>query len=467
MAGIALIVEYQWRAFWRRITRTRQRIQFYLTALATLGWMSVAVLPARLSRAAEELAAGQTASMDTVLWAFSALWLFVVVEDVSVSLTSRQLRLFPIDVGRLLGVRILSVFCSPLAVVVAVGSLISLWPFLFARRPLLGSVAAVLLFALALALAMSMSHILGVADRRTQVVAPAAVIGVIGVAPPHLVSLVAVAPTASATVAPLVTLVALGAAVCSVLVWSFRRSLFAQQGTRAVGRAVDSTLWFPGRLGALVRKEQHDFRTLLDLWLGLLLVSAVSVGSLFGAVPAIIRQAVMAIAFLCNINAAMNCFGMNTGAELSRYAILPLSGREVLLVKNLGLAVVVAAQLALLILSAAWQLGPMEAGVEVVEAVVLLLSHLAWGNLASIAAPFKMEAYRFAANGTPLATLFGASIGSIPAVLMLFFVNSESSSSATAIVGIVLLAVAAYVVSLRYAGRRFERRWHIIAQRLS
>ena len=89
----------------------------------------------------------------------------------------------------------------------------------------------------------------------------------------------------------------------------------------------------------------------------------------------------------------MNCFGMDTGAELNRYAILPLRGKEVLLVKNLGLTMIVAAQLTLLILTAAWRSGLFEAGAEIIEAVVLLLSHLTWGNMVSVAAPFKTQFY--------------------------------------------------------------------------
>jgi hypothetical protein len=120
----------------------------------------------------------------------------------------------------------------------------------------------------------------------------------------------------------------------------------------------------------------------------------------------------------------MNCFGMDTTAELNRYSILPLRGKEVLLVKNLGLTVIVAAQLALLILTAAWRSGPVEAGAEIIEAAVLLLSHLAWGNMVAVAAPFKMQFYRLASD-------------------------------------------AAYLVSLHYAGRSFEQRRHIIGERLS
>ena len=79
MAGIALILRYQWRAFWRRFIRTRQRAHFYFTALAVLLWAFFAILPATLTRAATELAAGQTTSMDAVLWSFCALWLVVLV----------------------------------------------------------------------------------------------------------------------------------------------------------------------------------------------------------------------------------------------------------------------------------------------------------------------------------------------------------------------------------------------------
>ena len=43
-----------------------------------------------------------------------------------------------------------------------------------------------------------------------------------------------------------------------------------------------------------------------------------------------------------------------------------------------------------------------EAGTEIIVAAVLLLSHLAWGNIVSVTAPFKMQFYRFASSGAPL-----------------------------------------------------------------
>ena len=487
MAGIALILDYQWRAFWRRVIRTRQRIRFYFTLFALLGYVFVAILPARQARAADELSTGQTTSMEVVLWTFCVLWLFVPVEDANVSLTSRRLRTFPIDVGRLLVVRMLSVFCSPVALLIAVGSLVSLWPFLFARQAVLGGAGALLLFGSAFGFGMSASHVLVAAELRRAVLAPLAIISVAlgavllargpqgieqlrlvaAVSPPHLVSAVAVAETLSAAVIPFLTLVAVNAAVGGLLFWSFRRSVFAQSDERALGRAADSVLWFPGRFGGLVRKEQLEFRKLLDVWPGLLLVLAVSIASLFGPLPPIVRHAIIVIVFVMNTNVIMNCFGLNTSAELNRYAILPLRGRDVLLIKNLGLTVIVAAQLTLLIPIAVWRSGLTEAAAEVLVAAVLLLSHLAWGNLVSVSAPFKMQLYRFASSGEPVTVMVGSTIGSAPGVLVLFLLHSESPWSAATMVGVLLLSLAAYLVSLHYSGRSFERRRHIIGEQLS
>ena len=293
MARVALILQYQWRAYWRRFVRTRHRAQFYFTMLTVLGWLFFIILPPRLSQAAQELAAGQTTSMDAVLGVVCVLWLFVLIEDASVSLTSRHLLTFPIDVGSLLAVSILSLFCSPVALLIAFGSLISLWPLFSARHMMLGSVSALLLFALALGLGMSASRIVSVAELRRKLLVPVAVFSIVlgafffargvqgigdqlragvAVTPAHLVTAVAVAATPSAAFIPLITLLAISAPVCYLLLWSFRRSLFSQTANRAEGRAIGSVLWLPGRFGGLVRKEQYYFRKLLDFWPGLLLV---------------------------------------------------------------------------------------------------------------------------------------------------------------------------------------------------
>jgi hypothetical protein len=487
MARIALIFKYQWRAFWRRILRTRHRAQYYFTLFAILGWAYLFILPERLARAAYELGTGHTSSMDTVLWTLCALWLFVVSEDTAISLTSRRLRAFPIAIGPLLAIRVLSVFCSPVTLLIALGSVISLWPFVSAHHPVLGGCAALLLFAMSLAAGMSVSHVLCVAELRRRLLVPTAIAGIalgafffarglpgieqlryaVTFMPPHLVSAVAVADTPLSTVVPLISLLGIAALASYLLAWSFRRSLFDQPASRAKGRAAHSVLWFPGRFGGLVRKEQYYFRKLLDVWPGLLLVIAISVASLFVTTPPVIRQSIILIVFALNVHVIMNCLGMDTNVELSRYSILPLRGRDVLLVKNLGLTAVVAGQLALLILTGAWRSGFGEAGAEIVVAVVLLLSHLAWGNVVSISTPFKMQFHHFALSGAPVTAMFGSTLGSAPGVAVLLLLRSQSPWSVPGIGAILSLVIVAYLATLHYAGRRFELRRHLIGERLA
>jgi hypothetical protein len=62
MARVALILRYQWRAYWRRFIRTRHRAQFYLMMLSVLGWLFFVRLRHRWDKAEHLLptvAAGQ------------------------------------------------------------------------------------------------------------------------------------------------------------------------------------------------------------------------------------------------------------------------------------------------------------------------------------------------------------------------------------------------------------------------
>ena len=291
MAGASLIFRYQWRAFWRRVLRTG-RLKFYLTVLTLLGWMTAVALPDSLSRAAGELAAGQTASMDRLLLVLCLLWLVVLGEDLNVSLSSDRLRRFPLDVRSLLALRLFSLFLSPIAWLATIVSLIGLSPLLSAPHPLLGSLAAFFFFALTIGVGMSVSQPLGIARWRRLLVAVAALgavavasrclgvsrrqtadCGLMAVNPATLVTTVAVATTPYAMAVPVATLLVSGAAAWYVFLWSFRRSLHAETSERTARRAT-SIARLPGRLGPLVHKEQRSVSRVLDLWMGLLLVLA-------------------------------------------------------------------------------------------------------------------------------------------------------------------------------------------------
>jgi hypothetical protein len=486
LAGASLIFRYQWRAFWRRVLRTG-RVKFYLTVLTLLGWMTAVALPDSLSRAAGELAAGQTASMDRLLLVLCLLWLVALGEDLNVSLSSDRLRRFPLDVRSLLALKLSSLFLSPIAWLATIVSLLGLSPLLSARHPLLGIVAALFFFALTIGVGVSVSQLLEIARRRRRrrfaVAAFGAVVLASGLAslqhranplsaslvaanPATLVTTVAVATTPSTMTVPAATLLVSGVMVWLLLLWSFVRRLYDETTERTARRAT-SIAWLPGRLGPLVQKEQRSLRTVLDLWMGLLPVLAAAALSLSISLSSTVRQAIFVIVCALNANVMQNSLGLDRPAGLTRYLILPIRGKDLFLAKNVAMMVVVALQLTLLLAIGAWQSGVMQLGAEIVVATVLLLAHLAWGNVVSVFEPRRTEPHRFASGGDPVTAPLSVLIGSAPGVAVIVLLPADSRATALAIVVIVLLTMAAYYSSLRYAGRSFERRIEIISRRLA
>jgi hypothetical protein len=486
LAGTSLIFRYQCRAFWRRVLRTG-RVKFYLTVLTLLGWMTAVALPDSLSRAAGELAAGQTASMDRLLLVLCLLWLVVLGEDLNLSLSSDRLRRFPLDVRSLLALRLFSLFLSPIAWLATIVSLIGLTPLLSAPHPLLGVLSAFFFFALTIGVAMSVSQQLEIARWRRRLLDAGVALGAVAVAfalplvyrdarpliaslmvvsPATLVTTVAVATTPYAMAVPVATLLVSGAAVWYLFLWSFLRSLHGGTSERTARRAT-SIARLPGRLGPLVQKEQRSVSRVLDLWMGLLLVLAAAALSLFTPLSSTVRQAIFVIVCALNINVTLNCLGLDRPAGLTRYLILPIRGKDLFLAKNVAVMVVVALQLTLLLAIGAWQSGVMQLGAEIVVATVLLLAHLAWGNVVSVFEPRRTEPHRFASGADPVTAVLSVLIGSAPAVAVIVLLLSDSPASALAIVAIVLLTMAAYYGSLRYAGSSFERRIEIISRRLA
>jgi hypothetical protein len=463
------------------------RVTFYLTVLTLLGWMTAVALPDRLSRAAGELAAGQTASMDRLLLVLCLLWLVVLGEDLNVSLNSDRLRRFPLDVRSLLALKPSSLFLSPIAWLATIVSLLGLSPLLSARHPLLGILAALVFFALTIGVGVSVSQLLDIARRRTRrrfaVAAFGAVVLASGLAslqhsasplsaslvaanPARLVTTVAVATTPWTMTVPGVTLLVSGVMVWFLLRWSFVRRLYDETTERTARRAT-SIAWLPGRLGPLVQKEQRSMRTVLDLWMGLLPVLAAAALSLSISLSSTVRQAIFVIVCALNANVMQNCLGLDRPAGLTRYLILPIRGKDLFLAKNLAVMVVVALQLTLLLAIGAWQSGVMQLGADIVVATVLLLAHLAWGNVVSVFEPRRTEPHRFASGGDPVTVPLSVLIGSAPGVAVIVLLLSDSRATVLAIAAIVLLTMAAYYGSLRYAGSSFERRIEIISRRLA
>jgi hypothetical protein len=467
MAGASLIFEYQWRAFWRRFVRTR-RADFYVPALALLGTTAAVALRDHLSRAARELAAHGTASMDRLLLALSLLWLVVVNENLHVSLTSDRLRRFPLDVQALLKLRLLSLLMSPIAWLAALVSLHALSPMSSAAHPLLGILAALCVFALAIGVGVSVSHAAGIARPRRRLLVGLASFAAVAVvfALATSATSVAVAATPYAIAVPAATLLIGAVAVWYLVRWSFVQRLYGATNEETARRAT-SIVRIPGRLGPLVQREQRALRKALHLWIGLLLVVAASAVSLSAARSATFRQTILVIVCVLNAHVTLNCLGVERPQGLTRYLILPTSGRDVLLAKNVALMLVVAVQIALLLAIGAWQSGVKQFGADSVVAIVLVLGHLACGNIVSVFQPQRTDPHRFGSGGDLATALVSLLVGSMPGAAVIVLLRTGSQVAALAAAVIVLLTMAAYYGSLRYAGRSFEDRIEIISSRLA
>src|SRR5688572_14384182 len=201
--------------------------------------------------------------------------------------------------------------------------------------------------------------------------------------------------------------------------------------------------------------------------MGLLLVLAATTLALAASMSSTYRQAIFVIVCALNVNVTLNILGLDRPAGLTRYLILPIRGKDLLLAKNVALMVVVAVQLMPLLAVGAWQSGFVQLGADTMVASVLILAHLAWGNVVSVFDPRRGEPHRFAPPGDPVTASVSALIGSAPGVAVILLLRSGSRFTALAIAGIVLLTMAACYSSLRYAGRSFERRIEVISERLA
>lgn len=486
MAGVRLILKYQWKAYWRRFMRAGQLTQLDLLLLLLLGALFIYRLPPDLWRASRELAIGQTARMERLLFPLAVAWFYSLFENSLLSLSPKNLFRYPLTINSLLLIRIGSFFISPVTMLIVAGSLLGALPLLVAPRPFIGIVAALLFFVIVASLGLSLSHMMSSAAlrRRLMIMAPVVIvpIGVVLFAvgrdavrrlgvmvlftPIRLVTRAAVTPGYWTALTSLTTLIACAALAVLLLRWSFGRSLSDQEAHRPRANRAARFFRFPGRLGGLVRKEQKYFRKLPTPWMGLLFALAYSQIFWLGAPYPATYHSIILLVFLMNTGLSWNGFGLDEPSEINRYMLFPLRGRDILLGKNLGFMVIVAVQLSVMLPFALWRLGWREVSFGLIEAAALFLAYLAWGNLASVIAPFKMRFYRMESGGSLITAMIGLALCSIPCVVIILLTRLNSELMAVKIASVLALTALAYLGSLHLAGRKFELDWQKISRRL-
>ena len=468
MGRITPILRCQWRAFWRRFIRpgtlavSNQGILLIISVLALVKYIRA------LNVTSVELSLNKTLMLEQLLLVIFLVWLFPLTSNSRIAITTRSLQHLPLTVKELFTIKAVSLFIPPYSWMILVGSIALAYPLIYAANPAAGILAAGLFIATSFLLGLTLAHLISVASWRKWIflllvgLLTASVFVVfrggqkvtltqlLSVSPTKLISNPALGQHLLFSFSMLGGLFVLMAIAAS---WSFRLNLRSVD-TGPQRKATTFSL-LSSKTGSLALKDLRYFRRLLDPYLGWLVSVLGCIYLLSAPQPsAEVFWIFIIIVFFPNAALTFNSFGLDSRSSLNRYILLPVSGNEVMLSKNLAFVLFVAIQLAPMMLFATWQIGFLTTLLGIIEAVGIALAYMTFGNMLAITHRFKMEFFRFSSGGSPIDALFGVMFGSLPgAILMRLF----SWRSWWAVGVVMLLYLAMYWASLVWSGRKFER----------
>lgn len=474
MGRITTILRYQWRAYWRRFTRAgnltagNQGILLILSGFILFRYFQL------LGTAATDLAAGKTAMLERLLIGIFLVWLFPLVSNAQLSISTRVLRHLPLSVKELFGIKAISLLIPPYAWMIVAGSLAICYPLVHAPSPLGGVSAALLFIVMSWLAGLTIAQLLSIAFWRKLLCAAA--IGLLCVGGLYLMSgkdqmglsrtssflpinLVARAAVTKQPWLAIGTLSVLTVIALCASLWSFRQSLGSTASRRSQKNMTFTSFKFLGKMGGLSAKDLRYFRRLLDPYLGLLAGALCSLYLVTADVPSSdVFWIFIIIIFVPNASVAFNYFGLDNRSGLNRYALLPIKGKEIILSKNLAFVTVISIQVFLMTLLAGWRLGLGVAALGAVQAALLALANMTWGNWMAVNHPFKMQFFRLSSGGSPIDALGGVVFGSLPGIVAIWLFHENKPGVLWIIILMLLLYGALYLCSVIWAGRNFERK---------
>jgi predicted membrane protein len=240
--------------------------------------------------------------------------------------------------------------------------------------------------------------------------------------------------------------------------WIFGRSLQPPPDRRSQRFTVSGLIEFPGRFGGLLKKDLRDLSRLLDFHIAVTIAGLFSLYLIFTAAPSSSSfWIIIVVLFLPACSAAFNCFGLDTPLGLDRYMLLPLTGRDILLSKNLAFALVNIVLFSIMLPFVFWRFGAGVSALGAVEMVVVGLAYVSWGNWMSIKHPFQMQYYRLSSGGSPVDAVLGIIFGSLPGAVVAYLLHKKKYGALWSILATMMFYFALYYVSLSWSGRRLEK----------
>ncbi len=485
MDRLAIVVLYQWRAYWRRVRGAGSFRKNNIGALVLIGGICLVRYAQQLPLIAKQLANGETSKYESFLVVVFLAWMLPVMAESRRSISTRSLLHFPLSIADLYLIRLASVFVSPVSWMVAAASLALIYPLSRSASLIHGVVALLLFVLLALFTGLMSAHLLGNPVVRKilfiLMIAACATIGLLlffkgntsfqQVGYLKLWLPTKLAASAALGSRPLTSLTALAGMLAVVIVISFLAfmpSVESLPSRRSQSFSLLSLIEFPGRLGGLIKKDlRYSFR-LLDSYFALPVVILFDIYLVSNDAPSAFAFWIIAgVLILPCIGLTFNSFGLDSPLGLDRYTLLPLSGRETLLSKNLSFVFLVLLLFGFVLPFAVWKLGLIATVVGMMVFFLVVIAYVCCGNYMSIDSPFKMHFYRFASGGPLVDTVMGVIFGSLPGAIAIYFLYHESYGALWKIMVLLLLYCVVYVFSIRWAGRRFERRREAIRTALS
>jgi hypothetical protein len=483
MDRIITIGRWQWRAFWRRFRRggrldaANQGIVFIFSVLILVKYLQL------LRITAIDLPHGKTGVFESLLLGIFVVWMFPLASNARSSISTRKLLHLPLTLKELFGIRVITFLIPPYSWVILGGSLAICYPIIRAQNPVAGLMAVFLFIAFAGLTGLTIAQLLSVGFWRKLFFVALALSGLIisylirngGRA--RLLLLSSSMPTSLVTRAALGTqswlaiseLAVLTTAAFFTALWSFRKSL--EVTPKRPLQKITIFDWFriPGSVGGLAARDFRYFRRLLDPYLGVL---ASALGSFYLITATVTSVGLFQIfvlgVFVPNAVLAFNSFGLDTRSGMDRLRLMPVTGKTILLGKNLAFLKIVAIQLAPLILLASWRLGLPIGVLGIVEATSLACMYLAWGNWMSVNHPLKMQFFQFSSSsGAIVEVLAGLMFSSLPGIIDIYFVHTEGLRAAWKITLVLLFSLVAYLIALSLVGTRFEQKQDRIVRAIS
>jgi hypothetical protein len=479
LGRITTILRYQWRAYWRRFTRAGNLTAGNQGFLLLLSVYTLFRYFHLLRTINGELASGTTLTLERLLFGMFLVWLFPLFGSGHLSVSTAVLRYLPLSVKELFVIKTVSLLMPLYVLVLLAASIAVCYPLAHAPSPLAGVCALVLFIVTSFLIGLTMAQLLSMAFWRK--LFGVAAIGLFcgsgfsifagqhAVDKSYLPSLapsglVAQAATGQSWPAIFI-LCALALAAFWAAFWSFQQSLEPRNDRPAQKNMKLISFKFPGKTGGLSAKDLRYSRRLLEPYFGVLTAALCSVYLVTVDVPSSgVFWVSIIVIFVATTSVVFNCFGLDNPSGLDRYSLLPLNGSAIILSKNVAFLIIIVVQLVLL-LPAAWRLGWRVASPGLVQAALLALAYMTWGNWLSVSHPVKMQFYRLASGSSPVDILGGVVFGCLPGVVAIKLFDESKPGIRWLIIPMLLLYGALYWGSLVWAGRHFERHREKIASR--